>query len=58
MALVAGGLETRYRVEAMASRLAHLLVLDSLLVSLVLGDPCRSKTAQHLVADVLAEHRF
>lgn len=58
VALVAGGLETRYRVEAMASRLAHLLVLDALLISLVLSDPQRSETAQNLVADVLAEHRF
>lgn len=58
VALVAGGLETRYRVEAMASRLAHLLVLDALLISLVLADPQRSEAAQRLVAEVLAEHRF
>lgn len=58
VALVAGGLETRYRVEAMASRLAHLLVLDALLISLVLTDPGRSEAAQALAANVLAEHRF
>ncbi|WP_243770180.1 MurR/RpiR family transcriptional regulator [Amycolatopsis acidicola] len=58
VALVAGGLETRYRVEAMTSRLAHLVVLDSLLISLVLAEPERSETAQKLLADVLAEHRF
>jgi DNA-binding MurR/RpiR family transcriptional regulator len=56
--LVAGGRETSYRVEAMASRLAHLLVIDSLFTSLVLGDAQRSKKAQQLTADVLAEHRF
>jgi DNA-binding MurR/RpiR family transcriptional regulator len=56
--LVAGGRETSYRVEAMASRLAHLLVIDSLFTSLVLADAQRAKHAQRLTADVLAEHRF
>jgi RpiR family transcriptional regulator, carbohydrate utilization regulator len=58
LALVAGGRETSYRVEAMASRLAHLLVIDTLVTSLVLGDPERSRLAQQLTADVLAEHRY
>jgi RpiR family transcriptional regulator, carbohydrate utilization regulator len=58
VALVAGGRETNYRVEAMASRLAHLLVLDTLFTSLVLRDPRRSQAAQQLTADVLAEHRY
>lgn len=57
-ALVAGGLETRCRVEAMTSRLAHLVVLDALFVSLLLAEPARSAEAQALVADVLSEHRF
>lgn len=57
-ALVAGGPETRYRVEAMTSRLAHLVVLDALFVSLQLADPDRSAAAQNLVADILSEHRF
>lgn len=57
-ALVAGSRETRYRVEAMTSRLAHLLVLDSLFVALVLRDPDHARTAQTLTADVLAEHRY
>jgi RpiR family transcriptional regulator, carbohydrate utilization regulator len=56
--LVAGGRETRYRVEAMTSRLAHHLVLDTLCVSLVLTHPERAEAAQKLVADVLADHRF
>jgi DNA-binding MurR/RpiR family transcriptional regulator len=55
---VAGGLETSYRVEAMASRLAHLLVVDSLYTSLVLKIGQRARSAQRLTADVLAEHRF
>jgi RpiR family transcriptional regulator, carbohydrate utilization regulator len=58
VALVAGGRETRYRVEAMASRLAHLLVIDTLYTSLVLASPRRSQPAQQLTADVLAEHRY
>lgn len=58
VALVAGGLETSYRVEAMTSRLAHLLVIDSLYTCLVLAEPQRAMKAQRLTADVLAEHRF
>jgi RpiR family transcriptional regulator, carbohydrate utilization regulator len=56
--LVAGGLETRYRVEAMASRLAHLLIVDALFTSLVLADSNRAKKAQRLTADVLSDHRL
>ena len=56
--LVAGGRETAYRVEAMTSRFAHLLVLDSLYVALYLRDPERSRAAQERVASALAEHRF
>jgi RpiR family transcriptional regulator, carbohydrate utilization regulator len=58
VALVAGGRETRYRVEAMASRLAHLLVIDTLYTSLVLASPRRAQPAQQLTADVLAGHRY
>jgi DNA-binding MurR/RpiR family transcriptional regulator len=56
--LVAGGRETSYRVEAMASRLAHLLLIDTLFTCLVLSDAQRGRIAQRLTADVLAEHRF
>jgi DNA-binding MurR/RpiR family transcriptional regulator len=56
--LVAGGLETRYRIEAMTSRLAHLVVLDALYVSLLLADRDRSEAAQQVLAGILAEHRF
>jgi DNA-binding MurR/RpiR family transcriptional regulator len=42
----------------MASRLAHLLVIDTLFTSLVLNDPRRARPAQQLTADVLAEHRY
>lgn len=56
--LVAGGCETQFRVEAMTSRLAHLLVLDALYVSVLLAEPERMNTYQDLAQDVLAEHRF
>jgi DNA-binding MurR/RpiR family transcriptional regulator len=58
VALVAGGRETTYRVEAMASRMAHLLVLDTLYTSVVLANAQRAAKAQRLTADVLAEHRY
>jgi DNA-binding MurR/RpiR family transcriptional regulator len=58
ISLIAGSRETHYRVEAMTSRLAHLLVLDTLYVSLVLADPERTRQAQDLTGDVLAEHRY
>jgi DNA-binding MurR/RpiR family transcriptional regulator len=58
VSLVAGSRETRFRVEAMTSRFAHLLLLDSLYVALYLRRPDRAEAAQALMADVLAEHRF
>jgi DNA-binding MurR/RpiR family transcriptional regulator len=56
--LVAGGRETSYRVEAMASRFAHLAVLDALLVAVSLRDAERTRPAQAGTEHVLAEHRF
>lgn len=56
--LVAGSRETSHRVEAMASRLAHLLVIDTLYTCLLLANRKRAHVAQQLTADVLAEHRY
>lgn len=56
--LVAGGRETSYRVEAMASRFAHLAVLDTLLVAVSLRRPEQTRLAQAGTEQVLAEHRF
>jgi len=56
--LVAGSQETSLRVEAMASRVAHLTVLDALFVAVALGDRERALAAQEATAAVLAEHRF
>jgi DNA-binding MurR/RpiR family transcriptional regulator len=58
LVLVAGARETKFRVEAMASRIAHLLVLDALYTGVLLDDPERTRISQSLTADVLAEHRF
>jgi RpiR family transcriptional regulator, carbohydrate utilization regulator len=56
--LAAGCRETNLRVEAMASRIAHLTVLDALLVAVCLADPDRARRTQQLSADVLAEHHI
>lgn len=56
--LVAGSRETTYRVEAMASRIAHLVVLDALCVAIARRTEERASAALQATADVLAEHRF
>jgi DNA-binding MurR/RpiR family transcriptional regulator len=56
-ALVAGSAETSYRVEAMASRIVHLTVLDALYVTLSLRRAA-SSSALALTEDVLIEHRI
>ena len=57
-AIVAGARELGPRLEAVASRLAHLAVLDALLVAVAERDPARSRAALSTYADVLAEHRL
>lgn len=57
LVIVAGSAETAYRVEAMASRIVHLTVLDVIYSILALRAPSAS-AAQALTADVLIEHRF
>ena len=56
-AIIAGSAETRIRVQAVASRLVHLAVLDALHVLIRQRLP---DADAHLraAADVLAEHRF
>ena len=56
--IVAGARELGLRLEAVASRLAHLAVLDALLVAVAERDPGRSQAALAIYADVLAEHRL
>lgn len=56
--LTAGTREVSFRLEAMASRLAHMAVIDSLLVAVADRDPERSQRALDLYAEVLSEHRY
>jgi RpiR family transcriptional regulator, carbohydrate utilization regulator len=55
-ALVAGGPEYGFRLEAMASRLAHLGVVDSLFVGLAVRRSKVAARALDLMADVGTEH--
>lgn len=56
--IVAGTRELAFQLEAMASRLAHLALLDSLLVAVAARDDQRSRNALRLYTDVLGEHRL
>jgi RpiR family transcriptional regulator, carbohydrate utilization regulator len=56
--LTAGSREVSFRLEAMASRLAHMAVVDALLVAVAETDEKRSRLALDLFADVLGEHRI
>ncbi|PZF81359.1 MurR/RpiR family transcriptional regulator [Jiangella anatolica] len=56
LALIAGSPETSYRVEAMASRIVHLAVLDALYVAIALAHP-GSAAGLTMTEDVLIEHR-
>jgi RpiR family carbohydrate utilization transcriptional regulator len=58
VALVAGGAETAFRLEAMSSRIAHLAVIDALYIGLSLRDREGSVGALDKVSDVISEHRF
>jgi DNA-binding MurR/RpiR family transcriptional regulator len=56
--ILAGGRETAFRLEAMASRLAHIAVLDALLVAVALADENRAERALALYTNALTEHRL
>lgn len=58
VALTAGSREVSFRLEAMASRLAHMAVVDALLVAVAEKEERRSRLALDLFADVLGEHRI
>lgn len=57
-AIVAGTREVSFQLEAMASRLAHLALLDALLVAVARTDAARSNAAVRLYSDVLSHHRL
>jgi DNA-binding MurR/RpiR family transcriptional regulator len=56
--IVAGARELSFRLEAMASRLAHLALLDALLVAVAAGNEERARAALLTYTDVLGEHRL
>ena len=56
--LTAGSREVGFRLEAMASRLAHMAVIDALLVAVAGRNEERSQNALDLYADVLSDHRL
>jgi len=58
LVLVAGGREVAMRMEAMASRLAHVAVLDALVVALAVRDGAAARAHLDVYAEILADHRF
>jgi RpiR family carbohydrate utilization transcriptional regulator len=54
--LVAGGPEYGFRLEAMASRLAHLGVIDAIFVGIAVRRPKASTKALDIMADITIEH--
>ena len=57
-ALVAGAAAASVRVEAMASRFAHLAVLDALYVAVVLRDEERALEARRQIDSIHAEYQL
>jgi len=56
--ILAGTREVSFRLEAMASRLAHLALLDALLVSVASRDETRAQAALEIYSRMLGEHRL
>lgn len=56
--LLAGVRELTLRLEAVASRLAHMTVLDALLLDVIRRTEPRAHQALELYSDVLSEHRL
>ncbi|MEN3284310.1 MAG: hypothetical protein V7607_5450 [Solirubrobacteraceae bacterium] len=56
--IVAGTREVAFRLEAMASRLAHLALLDALLVAVASRDDARAQEALETYTEMLGGHRF
>jgi RpiR family carbohydrate utilization transcriptional regulator len=56
--IVAGAREVAFHLEAVGSRLAHMAVLDALLVAVALRNSGRATTAMNLYADALSDHRL
>jgi DNA-binding MurR/RpiR family transcriptional regulator len=50
--------ETKFRPEAMSSRVAQLAIIDTLVSCCALSDPKRSVKNLHLSARIIAEKRY
>lgn len=57
-ALIAGAAAVSVRVEAMASRFAHLVVVDALYVAVVLRDEACAQRARRVADASHAEHQL
>jgi DNA-binding MurR/RpiR family transcriptional regulator len=58
LALVAGSRETTFRLEAMASRIAHLSVLDALLVAVAMRRPDQASRNLDAALRIVGTHRY
>lgn len=56
--LVAATRETDYRVEALTSRIAHLVVLDALWVATALASGTEALGTSRRINDVISTHRY
>jgi DNA-binding MurR/RpiR family transcriptional regulator len=58
ISLVAGSPEMSFRLEAMSSRVAHMVVLDAVVVAVAEAQPDRTQAALDRYANVLTDHRL
>jgi RpiR family transcriptional regulator, carbohydrate utilization regulator len=58
LTLTAGAREVSLTLEAMASRLAHMAVIDALIVAVAERDDARAQAALDLFSEVISEHRY
>jgi DNA-binding MurR/RpiR family transcriptional regulator len=56
--IVAGSRETAYRMEAMASRIAHLSVIDAIATTLAMRRPRRTRAAGEALHQIASAHRY
>lgn len=56
--LVAASRETTYRVEALASRVAHLMIIDALWMATATAHGDEAIALTRRIADVLSNHRY
>jgi DNA-binding MurR/RpiR family transcriptional regulator len=56
--ILAGTREMSFRLEAMASRVAHLVLLDALVMAVAASDEARTEAALKSYSDVLSTHRL